>query len=160
MYEWVKQSGTGEESVPLSVELLFFVLYLVLALGVVGRVLDSLLGLGFFHGFLGLFGALGANRSALLALFLLQFLAAQQLDKGSVCAVAFPPPGANNAQITALTIPETRRHNVEKPGHRLLGHQVSAGLAARGKISALAERDHLLHQRPQGLGLGHGGLDT
>src|SRR5690348_11840088 len=116
MYGWVKAERDGRETVPRSrgVLLLLF-LDLALALGMVGGMLDSLLGFGLFHGFLGLFGTLGAHRSALLALFLLQLLAAQQFDEGSVGTVALSPSGTNNAQVAALTIAETRRYGIEKP---------------------------------------------
>src|SRR5215472_5202032 len=48
-------------------------------------------GFGFFHGFLGFRGALGASFGALLALLVEGFLAAQQFDEGLVGAVAFLP---------------------------------------------------------------------
>src|SRR5580765_8860416 len=61
--------------------LLFFLFYLVLAFGVVGWMLHSLLRFRFVHGAFGFFGALGAGRGTFLALFFLQFLTAQELDE-------------------------------------------------------------------------------
>src|ERR1700692_5117310 len=108
--------------------------------------LNPLLGLGFVHGALGLFCAFGPGCSAFLALFLLQLFASEQFDERRVSAVAFSPSGANDAQVSAFTVPETRSDGVEKPGDRCLGHQVRARLAAGGKVSALAESNPLFYQ--------------
>ena len=86
--------------------LLFFLFYLVLAFGVVGWMLHSLLRFGFVHGAFGFFGALGTDRSTLLALFFLQLFAAQELDESGVGAIALAPAGANDAQIAAFAVTE------------------------------------------------------
>src|ERR1700730_205327 len=160
MYGWTEMSGQWGGRVTRPISLLFLVFALVFAFGVIDGMLETLLRLGFFHGLLGLFGTLGTGRSALFALFLLQLLAAQQLNKRFIGAIAFLPTSADDTQVTAFAVPETRSHGVEKLAHRRLGHQVRPGLATRGKVSALAQRNHFFRQRTQGLGLGHGGFDT
>src|ERR1700732_4584149 len=101
MYEWGGRAGEGwggfRDHAPLPSLFIFF--DPVGAFGVVSRMLDSLLCLGFFHRSFGLFGALGAGHRSLFALFLLQFLAAEEFDKRRVSTVTLAPPGANNAQV-------------------------------------------------------------
>ena len=66
----------------------------------------------------------------------------------------------DDAQVSAFAVAETGSDGVEELVHGGAGHEVGQGLAARRQIAALAQRDHLLDQRTQGFGLGHGGLDS
>ncbi len=105
------EKGTSHRARPIRLPfrvLLFFFFDLVGAFGVVSGMLDTLLRLGFFHRALGFFGALGTGFGTLLALFFLQLLAAQQFDECGVGAIAFAPSGANNAQVSAFAVAETR----------------------------------------------------
>src|ERR1700724_2814151 len=102
---------------------------------------------GLFHGLLGFRGLLGAGFGALLALFVEHLLAAQQLDEGLIGAVTFVPAGANNAQISAVAVPEAGTNGVKQLDHGIVGHEVGRSQTACREISSLAERDHLLAQR-------------
>jgi len=53
-----------------------------------------------------------------------------------------------------------RRHDLEEPRNRLIGHEKAEGLTARVQIAVLAQGDHLLNQRTGLPGLGQGGLDA
>src|SRR6185369_10742678 len=67
---------------------------------------------------------------------------------------------ANNSQIAAIAIAESRRHRIEQLGDSFARHQVSPRPTPCGKITALAESDHLLDLRPHGFCLGQSRLDA
>src|ERR1700732_4593889 len=110
----------------------------IFAFGAWGGVFDSLLGFGFFHGFLGFGGALGAGFAALLALLVEHLFAAQEFDEGVVGAVAFAPSGTDDAEVAAVAIAKAGADGVEEFVDGGAGHQVGERLAARGEVSALA----------------------
>src|SRR5580704_10214948 len=122
--------------------------------------LDSLLCLGLFHGSFGFFGTLGTSLGSFFALFFLQLFTTEEFDERRVSAVALAPTGSDNTQVSTFAVPEPGGDGVEKLVHCGTRHEIGDGLAARGQIAALAQRDHLLDQRTQGLGLGHSGLDS
>ena len=157
---WDSVECVGRATGPVPLPLLFLVFDFVGAFGVVGGMLDSLLRLGFFHRPFGFFRALGTDGRALLALFLLQLLTAQEFNERGVGAVALSPADPNDAQVSSVAVPETGSDGIEKLVHRGTRHQVRQGLAARRQIATLAQRDHLLHQGTHGLGLGHRGFDS
>ena len=66
------------------------------------------LGFGFFHGFLGLGYSLGAGFGAFFALLVEHLLAAQQFDECLFGAIALLPCRADDAQIAAIAVAETR----------------------------------------------------
>src|SRR5512143_2120711 len=76
---------------------------------------------GFFHRLAGFFGALGANFGALLAFLVEYLLAAEQFDEGLLGAVALLPSGADDAEIAAVAIAETRGDGVEQLGDGFVG---------------------------------------
>ena len=80
----------------------------------VSGMLNSLLRLGFFHGSLGLFGALGTSHGSLLALFLLELFAAEEFDKCGVGAIALAPAGADYAEVSTFAVSETGSDGVEQ----------------------------------------------
>jgi hypothetical protein len=135
-------------------------LYLVFAFGAGGRVFDSLLSFGFFHGSLGFSGAFGAGFATLLALLIEDFFAAQEFDEGVVSAVTLAPSRPDDAQVTAVAIAEAGADGVEEFVDGGAGHQVREGLAAGGEISALAESNHFLDLWAHGFGFGDGGLHS
>src|SRR5579864_9510779 len=73
-----------------------------------GAGLRLLLGFGFFHRLLGFFGFFGAGFGALLALFVEDLLAAEQLDESLIGAIALLPSAANDAGVASFAIAETR----------------------------------------------------
>ena len=91
------------------VEALFF---LVSTLG--GLSCGGLLGFGFFHGFLGFFGALGAGFGALLALFVQHLFAAEKFDERLFGAIALLPAATDDAQVAALAVAEARADGLEQ----------------------------------------------
>ena len=70
------------------------------------------------------------------------------LPSSSRNALSAPSPlfqrGADDARVAAVAIAETRADRVEQLHHGFVGHQIRGSQAARGEVSALAERDHLL----------------
>src|SRR5579862_1778491 len=81
-------------------------LFLVFAFGGCGFLFRLGLRFGLFHRFLGFGGLLGAGFGTLLALFVQNLLAAQQLEEGLVGAVALIPGGADDACVFAVAIAE------------------------------------------------------
>jgi hypothetical protein len=91
---------------------------------------DSLLRFGFFHGSLGFGGTFGAGLSTLLALFVEDFFAAEEFDESVIGAIAFSPSSADDAEVAAVAIAETRSDGVEKFVDGGASHEVRQGLAA------------------------------
>src|SRR6266851_259787 len=108
-----------------------------------------------FHLFLGFLSLLGTGFSALLALFIQHLLTAQEFDEGLVGAIALLPSGADNARIAPGAVAKARPNGIEQFVHGFIGHEIRSRLAARRKISALAQGDHLLDNRLQRLGFGN-----
>src|SRR5579863_5542122 len=161
MYERKKRTPKGGGSaLPNRTSADLILLDFVFAFGAWGRVFDSLLLLGLFHSSLGFLGALGAGFAAFLALFVDQFFTAQKFDEGVVGAVAFSPSSAHDAEVAAIAIAKTGADGVEEFVDGSASHQICERLAAGGKISALAERDHLFDLRAHGFGFGDGGFDS
>ena len=132
----------------------------VFAFGAWSGVFDSLLGLGFIHRSLGFGDALGTGFATLLALLVEYLFAAQEFDEGVVGAVAFSPSGANDAEVSAVAIAETRADGVKQFVDGGAGHQICERLTTSGEISAFAQRDHLFDLWTHGFGFGYRGLDS
>src|SRR6516225_7751543 len=122
-------------------------LFLVGALGWLRRCAFGLgLRFGLFHRLLGFGSLLGTGFGALFALLVENLLAAQQFEECLVGAVTLIPGRTDDAGVSAVAVAEARSDGVEQLHDGLAGHQVGSGLTTRGKITALAERDHLLDQ--------------
>jgi hypothetical protein len=107
------QSQLVAPKVRSNVHLLRSLLYLVFAFGAWGRVFDSLLRFGFFHGSLGFGSALGAGFATFLALFIEDLFAPKQFDESVIGTVAFSPSGADDAQVAAIAIAEAGTDGIE-----------------------------------------------
>src|ERR1019366_9089677 len=114
----------------------------------------------FFHvaafpgGALALFLALGALGGAL------DQLRADQLDHGLFGTVALARAQAHDPGVAAVALAETRGQGVEQLLDRSGREEHPGGFAAGVQRVRLAQRDHAVHQRLGGLGLGHGGDDA
>src|ERR1039458_4778741 len=113
-----------------------------------------------FHGLARLFGALGAEFGALLALFVHHLLAAENFDERLGAAVSLAEAGQNDAGIAAIAVAKARADRVEQLVDRLWRHQERRGQTAVWNPAFFAERNHLLDVGLHELGLGDGGLDA
>src|SRR5579872_2062242 len=75
-----------------------------------------------FHRLLGFSGLLGTSFGALFALLIKYLFTAKQFEKCLVGAVALIPRGADNAGISAVTVPEPWTNSVKKLHNRFIGH--------------------------------------
>src|SRR5205085_11592208 len=90
---------------------------------------------GFFHRLACIFRTLGADLGALLLLFFLQLLRADELDHRFFGAVTALEAGANNAQVAALAITEARPDGIEEFRYGIARHEVAGSLAPRGQVA-------------------------
>src|SRR5438445_1217676 len=116
------------------------------------------LGFSLLHRLLGFFDTLGSSFGAFLALFFLQLLAAQQLDKRLLSAVTLLPTSAYDTQLSAVSISETGSDGVEEFIDRIICHEIGGCPPARREIATFAKGDHFFHVRSHGLGFGHVGF--
>src|SRR2546425_11089879 len=143
MYQQTKTKGRAiRPSLQIAILKLFFLF------AAFGRFGCSRLRLRFFHRLLGFGGTLGASLGALLALFLLQFLAAQQFDECLLSAVALLPSCTDNPQEASLAVAKTRANRVKQLIHGFAGHEIGPCLAPGGKVAAFAESNHLFNPWP------------
>src|SRR5687768_10822370 len=83
-----------------------------------------------------------------------------ELEVGRLGAVTRPRPDLHDPGIAAVAIGEPRRHLRKEEMDDLLRAQEGESLPARRQVAAPPERDHLLRDRADGLGLRFGGLDA
>src|SRR5258706_11250931 len=119
-----------------------------------------LLFAGRFHLLANVFGFLGAGFRTFFALRVQRLLAAEEFDERLFAAIALAEAGEHDAGISAFAIAEARSNGIKEPGDGSAGHEIGAGLAARGNVATLAQSDHLLHFGTHGFGLGDGGLNA
>src|SRR5438093_10944062 len=89
-------------------------------------------------------------------------LVVDKLDVHHRSRVARPGADLDDPRITAGTLGEARSDLVEQPVHGVLAAQERHRISLRGDVGGIlaGERDQLLRDRPQLLGLGLGGADT
>src|SRR5437867_5270651 len=80
-----------------------------------------------------------------------------QLDHGLFGAIAFAEAQAHDAGVAAGALAEAGTQRIEQLLHRRRGFEKRRSLPAGVQRIALGKRNHAIHQRLDGLGLGHGG---
>src|SRR5262249_29585338 len=81
-------------------------------------------------------------------------LAAEQFDDCEICSIALAVAEFDDAAGAAVAVGKTRCDRVEDLFCDRVAKQIRLDLAARVQVIALAERDHLLGERPDFLGFG------
>src|SRR5208282_6713381 len=106
------------------------------------------------HRLTRLFGTLGAEFGALLALLVHHLLAAENFDERLGAAVSLAEAGEDDARIAAVAVAKARADRVEQLVNRLGRHQERRSQAAVCNPALFAERDHLLDVGFHEFGLG------
>src|SRR5215469_1317452 len=109
---------------------------------------------------LQLLTALGTGLSTLLSLGGKFLLCAKQLDVGHLAGIAAARAGANDAAVAAVAVGVARSNGAEEAIDGLRRQEIRERLTAGVNATVLAERNHALHERAGGLGLGHGGVNA
>src|SRR6185437_95175 len=108
----------------------------------------------FFHLLADFFLPLGSHFSPLGALGFNHLLAAQQFDEARLRSIAGAPAFVDNAHVAAIAVAKSRRNVVKQTLHGLARHEIPGGQSSGGHVAPLAQRDHLFHMLPHGLGFG------